>query len=85
MNFILPDGSVEYAHDAAARRMRTRMTALYREPGIQALSYGLVEVGYLRIMGHDLHAADAARRLAGLLESQWRRGTCDQPRPEPAA
>ena len=63
MNFILPDGSVEYAHDAAAQRMRTRMTALYREPGIQALSYGLVEVGYLRIMGHDLHAADAARRL----------------------
>lgn len=63
MTFILPDGSVEFDRDATAHRMRARMTALYREPGIQALSYGLVEVGYLRLMGHDLHAAEAAREL----------------------
>src|SRR5699024_4085499 len=36
---------------------------LYRNPGPKALSFGLLEVGYLRLAGHDVEAAAAARRL----------------------
>lgn len=63
MSFLLPDGTVDHDSDTTAHRMRRRLTAMYRDPGIQALSFGLVEVGYLRIMGRDIHAAEAARDL----------------------
>lgn len=64
MSFLLPDGSVDHEMDATADRMRRRLTAMYRgDPGVQALSFGLIEVGYLRVMGHDVHAAEAARGL----------------------
>lgn len=68
MSFLLPDGAVPHESDTTAHRMRRRLTAMYRgDPGVQALSFGLVEVGYLRIMGHDVHAAEAARDLLRVL------------------
>lgn len=63
MSFVLPDGRLEYERDSLASRMMAHMTRLYRNPGPQALAFGLIEVGYLRIAGHDTQAATAARRL----------------------
>ena len=59
--------------EATLRRLAAKRDPLY------------AEVADLAFDTRQLPAADAARRLAGLLESQWRRETCDQPRPEPAA
>lgn len=75
MSFVLPDGSLEYARDGLASRLHAGTTRLYRDPGSQALAFGLIEVGYLRIAGHDVQAAAAARRLLTALhtaESQRR-------------
>lgn len=69
MSFVLPDGGLEYERDSLAPRMRTSTTRLYRSPGSQALAFGLIEVGYLRIAGHDLQAAAAARRLLTALHT----------------
>lgn len=75
MSFVLPDGRLEYERDNVASRMLTSTTRLYRKPGPQALAFGLIEVGYLRMAGHDVQAASAARRLLTALhtaESQRR-------------
>lgn len=75
MSFVLPDGRLEYERDSIASRMRSNTARLYRNPGPQALVFGLIEVGYLRIAGHDVQAAAAARRLLSALhtaESQRR-------------
>lgn len=69
MSFVLPDGSLEYERDSLAPRMRARTTRLYRDPGPQALAFGLIEVGYLRLAGHDTQAAAAARRLLTALHT----------------
>lgn len=69
MSFILPDGGLEYERDSLASRMLTSTTRLYRSPGPQALAFGLIEVGYLRIAGHDIQAAAAARRLITALHT----------------
>lgn len=69
MSFVLPDGSLEYERDGLAPRMRASTTRLYRDPGPQALAFGLIEVGYLRIAGHDRQATAAARRLLTALHT----------------
>ncbi|UVI36660.1 hypothetical protein [Brevibacterium spongiae] len=69
MSFVLPDGRLEYERDGLASRMRTHTIRLYRNPGAQALVFGLIEVGYLRIAGHDTQAATAASRLITALHT----------------
>lgn len=68
MSFVLPDGSVEYERDGLAQRLRAKTRSLYGNPGPKALSFGLLEVGYLRLAGHDAQAAIAARHLLSALE-----------------
>ncbi|GAA4505629.1 helix-turn-helix transcriptional regulator [Brevibacterium yomogidense] len=63
MSFVLPDGRVRYDRDRLAQTLHARTKDLYRNPGPKALSFGLLEVGYLRLAGHDAEAAAAARRL----------------------
>lgn len=75
MSFVLPDGRLEYERDSVASRMLASTTRLYRNPGPQALAFGLIEVGYLRLAGYDEQAAAAAHRLLTALhtaESQRR-------------
>lgn len=69
MSFVLPDGRLEYERDSLASRMLAGTSRLYRNPGPQALAFGLIEVGYLRIAGHDPQAAAAARRLLTALHT----------------
>lgn len=69
MSFVLPDGRLEYERDSLASRMQAHTTRLYRNPGPQALAFGLIEVGYLRIAGHDRQAARAAGRLLTALHT----------------
>ncbi|SMY12996.1 helix-turn-helix transcriptional regulator [Brevibacterium jeotgali] len=69
MSFMLPDGRLEHEKDTLALRLQAKTTSLYRDPGPAALSFGLLEVGYLRLAGHDAQAAVAARRLLTALHS----------------
>lgn len=69
MSFVLPDGRQAYERDGLALRLQAKTTNLYRNPGPKALSFGLLEVGYLRIAGHDTQAAVAARRLLTALHT----------------
>lgn len=68
MSFVLPDGTLDHERDALAHRLHARTKSLYADPGPKALSFGLFEVGYLRLAGHDIQSAVAARRLLAAMD-----------------
>ncbi|MEV4901892.1 LuxR C-terminal-related transcriptional regulator [Citricoccus sp. NPDC055426] len=65
----LPSVEPELQHDRTAHRLRERSSRAYRSPDAFAVTYGLLEISYLRLSGHFMAAADAAVRLRRALET----------------
>ncbi len=67
---VLPLPSVEpdLRRDRTAHRLARRTERLFRSPDAEAVSYGIMEISYLRLAGHYREAADAAVRLRRALD-----------------
>lgn len=61
--FTLPASRPDYDRDEALQTLRAGTTRLYRTPGRQALTLGIIEVAYLRRVGLFTESAEAALRL----------------------